>query len=228
MRIIDRKLAYKIRWYFCNWTVFLLGIKRVRSGEPILRSGTLFVSNHRSLIDAVVLFSILDHGYVISKAEVKNYPLINTGAILSGVVFVERSNAESRNQVRGVICTLLENNESVLIFPEGTISTFKHTLPFRKGSLEAAMQAGAPVQYCAMEYMNPATDFWWHNHLLKQFFISFSNWNTEVRLHFFDPVQVQDSMTSIQKIESEINDKLKEFQKHWNNKDSDGLFADKI
>lgn len=228
MGLVEKEFGYKLRKVFCQFAVLLLGIKIIKSGQISQYQGALYVSNHRSLIDAVILFSILDHGYVISKSEVKNYPFIGTGAELSGVVFVERNNLNSRNLTKMKIKELLINKETVIIFPEGTVSIDQKPLPFRKGSLDAAFEANAPVYYSALEYMNPFTDFWFHPHLLKQFLISFSKFQTRVRIHFFDPLIIVNSLEAIQKIESDISLKLNEFQKSWDSKEREELFGGKV
>jgi len=228
MGLVKKEFGYKLRKVFCQFAVVLLGIKIIKSGQTSKYHGALYVSNHRSLIDAVILFSILNHGYVISKSEVKNYPFIGTGAELSGVVFVERNNLDSRNLTKMKIKELLVNKESVIIFPEGTVSIDQTPLPFRKGSLDAAFEANAPVCYSALEYMNPATDFWFHQHLLKQFLISFSKFKTQVRIHFFEPLIIANSLDTIQKIETDISLKLLEFQKSWNSEERNKLFGNKI
>lgn len=210
-----RSFAFLIRKIWCRIAVFILGIKVIKSGFLEFPSGVLYISNHRSLIDAVIAFSIINDGFVISKAEVADYPLISTGARLSGVVFVKREDRESRIQTKNTIVELLEHNCSVLVYPEGTVSVSKDILEFKKGSFEAAFNADAFVIAMALEYMKPGLDFWHHNNLLLQFIYTFSKWRTVTRIHFFEPLKISNPEKDVIQIKQKIENKLSEFQKNW-------------
>ena len=64
--------------------------------------GGLLVSNHRSYLDPVVLLrDIL--AVAVAKKEVQDWPIIGYGARISGAIFVDRSNKESRRETREAI-----------------------------------------------------------------------------------------------------------------------------
>ena len=173
LKIADQKLGFKIRTNWCRMAIWMFGIKLHKTGTVSLTEGSLYVSNHRSLIDPVIAFTFITNGYAVSKAEVASYPLVHTGAVLSGVIYVERTNAESRNHAKDTIEKYLLEKKSIIIFPEGTISTDVKTLPFKKGSFMAAAAAHNPVVAFAIEMGDPKTDFWYEENLLKQYFIMY-------------------------------------------------------
>lgn len=215
LKLANQKTAFAMRTLFCQCALGILGIRKRVSGNFVSMEGALYVGNHRSLLDPLVAFSFIQNGYAISKAEVASYPLINTGAKFSGVVFVERGNSVSRKTTKDRIIELLKEKMSVIIFPEGTISITKQTLPFKKGAFEAAALNESPVIYFALEMADPDHDFWFSEGLLEQFFITFSKWKTIVFVHYFDVLYGNDGNYLVNKVQADINQKLAEFQKNW-------------
>ena len=217
--LLSQNSAFIIRTYWCKFIVILLGIKINVSGQILLNPKTLFVCNHRSLMDAVILFSYIRNGYAISKAELKDYPILGSGATLSGIIYVDRSNKESRSSAKDAIIETLKNNYSVLLFPEGTISIERQLLPFKKGGFEAAIESSSQVTPIALEYMVPRSDFWFKDNILIQFLVMFSKVRTTVQLHFFDSLIGDDAVILCSEIQHVIQNKVYEFQQNWKDKD---------
>lgn len=211
----DQEFAFGIRKNWCRFAIIILGIRIHKSGELIEEDGTLFAGNHRSLLDPIVVFSLIRNGFVVSKAEVESYPIVNAGAKMSGVVYVQRDNSVSRQSTKNSIAELLYQNQSVLVFPEGTTPTTNHTLPFKKGSFEAAVQLNKPVVAFALEMGDPKRDFWHGQGLFNLYFNSISKWKTEVYIHFFNPVKSGSGEILANELELKVNDQLKKFQQHW-------------
>lgn len=224
-KLLDQESAFLIRTWWCKFALNVLGIKIIRNEFPSEISASLYVSNHRSLIDPVILFSFIRNGYAVSKAEVRNYPVINKGAELSGVVYVDRNDRDSRSATRKAIAQSLRLGHSVLLFPEGTISIQRQILPFRKGGFEACAESNSSVVPIAIEYMNPRRDFWFREHLLVQFYVTFSKWKTEVRLHFFDAFKCNNAKENCEDVSRMIQDKLDDFQKFWLTKNIPGTLT---
>jgi 1-acyl-sn-glycerol-3-phosphate acyltransferase len=123
----------------------LVGLEVKRSGAPPAPPPTLFVANHASYLDIVVLSTLLDASFV-AKAEVAGWPLFGLLARLVNSVFVERRPSRAgahRNEIR----RLLESGRSLILFPEGTSSDGNRVLPFNStffGVAEAPVN-GWPV-----------------------------------------------------------------------------------
>ncbi|HRH99829.1 MAG TPA: lysophospholipid acyltransferase family protein [Saprospiraceae bacterium] len=211
-----QRFGFWLRNRFCKVAHIILGIKLIRTGELSQKPGTLYVGNHRSLLDPLIVYYFIKEGYAVSKAEVEHYPVIGYGAKMCGVIYVDRKDSQSRNSAKNKIVEKLREKLSIVLFPEGTISVRKEILPFKKGSFEAAAELGSPVVPFAMEYMNPSSDFWFHEHLILQFFYTASKWKTTVRVHFFDPIHNLPFEQLLQYSEQNISQKLTEFQKFWN------------
>jgi lyso-ornithine lipid O-acyltransferase len=101
------------------------------AGRPVL-----FLSNHSSWLDILVLGGVIDACFV-SKAEVAGWPLVNIVAKLGRTVFVTRSRRSTGREADAMRAHMAAG-ESLIIFPEGTSNDGTRTLPFRSSLLGAA------------------------------------------------------------------------------------------
>jgi 1-acyl-sn-glycerol-3-phosphate acyltransferase len=131
---------------FHRCTVRLLGFKvRVRGTMTDSRP-VLFVSNHSSYLDVPVLGSIIPAAFV-AKSEVAGWPLVGALARLQRTVFIERR-AQRAGVQRDGMRRRLQQNHSIILFPEGTSSDGMRTLPFKSSLfsiVETALSNGNTV-----------------------------------------------------------------------------------
>lgn len=99
-------------------------------GRPVV-----FVSNHSSWLDVLVLGATLEAGFV-AKAEVGTWPVVRTVARLGRTVFVSRRRAGAGREANE-IAERLAAGDSLILFPEGTTSDGTRVLPFRSALLGA-------------------------------------------------------------------------------------------
>ena len=118
----------------------------------------LYVCNHRSFSDPIINCTFLD-AYVIAKAEIANYPIINKGAEATGVLWVKRESVKSRNATREKLVETLLRGYNVLVYPEGTVGVTPETLKFSKGTFIEAVKNNIPVVPIALEYRD-TKDLW--------------------------------------------------------------------
>lgn len=130
-----------------------LGVHVHRSGTPSKASPTLFVSNHVSYIDIIVLAAYMD-AFFISKDDVRDWPGIGKLAGLRGTVYINR---EAVLQA-GDLCKYLHGHlrkHDLILFPEGTTGDGETVLDF-KTSLFCMVMEGReqeiPVQPIAICY----------------------------------------------------------------------------
>jgi lyso-ornithine lipid O-acyltransferase len=127
----------------------LIGLRVQVVGSPSPERPVLFLSNHSSWLDVLVLGGVLEACFV-SKAEVGTWPLIRTVARLGRTVFVSRSRratAREADTMRG----RLEAGDSLILFPEGTSNDGTRVLPFRSAFL-ATTDAARQVQPVSVVY----------------------------------------------------------------------------
>jgi 1-acyl-sn-glycerol-3-phosphate acyltransferase len=119
---------------------FLMGMRIRVVGERRAGPRTLFLANHSSWLDIVVLGGTLEAAFV-SKAEVGRWPLIGTVARLGRTVFVSRARGRTGNEAKEMR-DRLATGDSLILFPEGTSSDGTRVLPFRSSFLAVADAAG--------------------------------------------------------------------------------------
>ena len=161
----DRGLRYRRR--YTSVSKWILGVRVLTKGTPV-DGPALYVSNHRSLLDPFLNLNVID-AVIVSKAEVSKYPLVGRGTRATGVIFVHRQHASSRNEAKEALRSVLTGGKSVLIYPEGTTSNELTTQEFRLGSFKVAAEESIPVVPVAIDYRNP--DHKWHSGGLLPFFV---------------------------------------------------------
>ncbi|MDE2148222.1 MAG: 1-acyl-sn-glycerol-3-phosphate acyltransferase [Gammaproteobacteria bacterium] len=140
------------RW----WLRRLLRILHLRLrilGTP-LPGPRLLVCNHVSWLDIPVIGAV-ELTRFVSKAEVRDWPLVGWLAYAPGTFYLKRGAGGTRELVAALAAHLPHGN--VALFPEGTTSTGEHVLRFTPRLFAAAIEAGCPVQPVALRY-GPAAD----------------------------------------------------------------------
>jgi len=146
---------------------FLRGIgraagMRVRvSGEP-LPGGVLFVANHMSWLDIMILAGASGTAFV-SKGEVGRWPVVGWLARLNDTVFVERSARAAVRDQADALRSALGRGQPVALFPEGTTDGGAEVLPFRASLLASLYppMPGVRVQPVAIDYGEAGRDIAW-------------------------------------------------------------------
>src|SRR3712207_5946506 len=146
---------------FLYWVGRLAGMRPRIVGTP-LRSHVLFVSNHLSWLDIMLIAGASGAAFV-SKDDVARWPVIGWLARLNNTVFVART---ERNAVRGqadALRSALATGQPVALFPEGTTEGGVDILPFRASLLASLFPPlpGVKVQPVAIDYGPAAHDIAW-------------------------------------------------------------------
>lgn len=128
-----------------NYYRVLCALLRIRvrvNGAPTHDRAVLYVSNHVSWADIVVIGSLAPVAFV-AKREVASWPLVGVTAKMQRTVFVDRTR---RHQAAGAVADIvkrLKDGLSVVLFAEGTSSDGNRVLPFRSALLGALEEASA-------------------------------------------------------------------------------------
>jgi 1-acyl-sn-glycerol-3-phosphate acyltransferase len=132
------------RYYSVLCTALRIRVRTV--GEPVRDRAVLFVSNHVSWADILVIGSIAPIAYV-SKSEIGNWPMVGTAAKSQRTIFVDRSRRQQTGDAIADIVDRLSNGTSVVLFAEGTSSDGNRVLPFRSALIGAVREAGARSEH---------------------------------------------------------------------------------
>lgn len=112
-----------------------------------LSQNYVFACNHQSFFDIIVMYSILPyHIIAVSKQSLAYMPIFGTILKLSGSIFIDKTNTQkSIRNMNNAISKIINNEVSVLIFPEGTRSCDNSIQPFKTGASILAIQTGIPI-----------------------------------------------------------------------------------
>jgi len=118
----------------------------VHGAENLATRPAVFLFNHQSQLDVLVLAKLLRGGFTgVAKKELANSPGFGLMFRLADVAFVDRQdNAQARKALEPAVQKLHEGI-SLVIAPEGTRSATPALGPFKKGAFHVAMQAGVPI-----------------------------------------------------------------------------------
>ncbi len=144
--------AYTVH-FFTKIFAFILGIKVKIAGEKELlkKRGVLFICNHLSYIDGIVINSLSPLVF-IGKTEMRKWPFLGTLILLSNTIFVNRINSSNIHKEIGKIVSFLASKVNVILFPEGTSTDGKTLLPFKSSFFAAPLAAKCEVIPLAIKY----------------------------------------------------------------------------
>ena len=132
----------------------LLGVHLQVQGDE-LGAGNLLVANHVSWLDIFVINALAPTAFV-SKADVRDWPVIGWLAARNDTVFLQRGSRGHARVVNEQTGSLLADGNLVAVFPEGTTTDGSTVLHFHAALLQPAIAAGRPIQPLALRYETPS------------------------------------------------------------------------
>ena len=111
----------------------------------------IMVANHLSYLDIIPIYLHTNCTFVAKKA-VRSWPLIGTMVAAMGVIFVDRSRKRDVVRVNKLLTENLNEDQGIVLFPEGTSSGGREVLPFRSPLLEFPASESIPVHYASISY----------------------------------------------------------------------------
>jgi len=142
-------LMYRTGMGIARLGVRVFGLRPIITGKEHinLREQYLFLSNHLSNLDPVVLLpEIPVRIAVFIKRPLMKIPILGYCMRLAGFIPVDRKGDvdAARASVRNAL-SVLESGVSVASFVEGTRSPSGRLLPFKKGPFYLALESQAPI-----------------------------------------------------------------------------------
>ena len=141
------------------WASQLLRIWNIElevRGKPVVLGPALLVCNHISWLDIVVIHATR-HCRFVSKSELREWPLIGTLATGAGTLYIERENRKDAVRMVKEMARALIEGDVLAVFPEGTTGDGIGTLPFHANLIQSAIDANAPVQPLALQFIDTQT-----------------------------------------------------------------------
>lgn len=113
------------------------------------------VCNHLSYTDVPALRAAVEAVFV-AKGEIEGWFLAGRIVGDMGTVFINRENRRDIPRAGAKIIERLQENEGIIVFPEGTSTKGEDVLPFNSSFLHFAAEAGLPVHYASISYQTAA------------------------------------------------------------------------
>jgi 1-acyl-sn-glycerol-3-phosphate acyltransferase len=127
-------------WLNPLWILSIAGKENIDKNKAYV-----YVSNHQSLLDILILFRIFSHFKWVSKIEVFKIPFIGWNMRLNDYIEIDRGKVKSNGRMIKECNKTIKNGNSVMIFPEGTRSEDGKMRPFKLGAFEIAKESKCPI-----------------------------------------------------------------------------------
>ena len=133
---------------------------RVDHGRLAARQPCVFVGNHQSIMDVLVLGSVVPRRTVaVGKRELTKIPLFGWFFVRSGNLVIDRGNSEAAKKMLAAAGRRLKDEGlSVWFMPEGHRNAGPELLPFKTGAFRLAAAAGVPVVPVVAAPLKPIVD----------------------------------------------------------------------
>jgi len=128
-------------WVNPAWPVSIRHRERLISDRACV-----YVANHLSLLDILVMFRLFTHFKWVSKIENFRVPVIGWNMRLNDYVPLRRGDRASVIRMMARCDEVLAAGSPIMMFPEGTRSTTGTMRPFKPGAFELAIRNGVPLQ----------------------------------------------------------------------------------
>jgi 1-acyl-sn-glycerol-3-phosphate acyltransferase len=143
----------KVRFAQTYWrgVARILGLRIKIRGQVTAHRPILFIANHCTWLDIIVLGTVLP-GCFVAKGDIANWPFIKWIARLGRTVFVSRAKSTLERERDGLLGRLAAG-DNIILFPEGTTSDGTRILPFQSSFLAIAAAPSKPaIQLVTLVY----------------------------------------------------------------------------
>ncbi len=150
------RLAPRARWWlppFWYRSICWLTGTRVRLVGAPVSGPVLFVANHISWLDILVLGFALPKAAFISKREVREWGIFGRCAELAHSVFIDRTRRGESVRQRDILLARIARGDRLILFPEGTSTDGTGILPFKSALFAVAeVKDDLPIQPVSLCY----------------------------------------------------------------------------
>ncbi|GER55220.1 glycerol-3-phosphate acyltransferase [Striga asiatica] len=148
-------------FFVASWT----GVVKYHGPRPSIRPKQVFVANHTSMIDFIVLEQMTAFAVIMQKHPGWVGLLQSTILESLGCIWFNRSEAKDREIVARKLREHVHgaDNNPLLIFPEGTCVNNHYTVMFKKGAFEL----GCTVCPVAIKYNKIFVDAFWNSRKVR-------------------------------------------------------------
>jgi 1-acyl-sn-glycerol-3-phosphate acyltransferase len=142
---IDRKLSF-LHLFSSFWGYMYIWLNplwhcRIFGRDKIKRDRTyVIISNHKSMLDILVLYGLFRHFKWVSKKENFSIPIIGWLMKLNRYLEIDRGRLRSSARLMAKARQYLQEGNTLMMFPEGTRHPGDNFGPFRDGAFRMAIE----------------------------------------------------------------------------------------
>lgn len=160
--LFDRKRKWFLHQFTCFWASLYTWLNPLWNitiyNRNLIDSKKTYVcvSNHQSLLDILIMFRLFSHFKWVSKIENFKIPFIGWNMRLNDYIELDRGKVKSNAKMMKDCVRAIRNNNSVMIFPEGTRSLDGTLKTFKAGAFEIAKESKVSILPIVLKGTAPA------------------------------------------------------------------------
>lgn len=143
-QLVNRKNLSQFYLFFHRGVCRIFSIRCHIQGEISTYRPTLFLANHVSYLDVIILGGYLP-GHFIAKSDVAHWPVLGFLASLQNTLFFERRGQRVKEQLE-IMAKHFDEKKNLILFPEGTSTAGNSIHPFKSSLLHSVEIAKEEVQ----------------------------------------------------------------------------------
>jgi 1-acyl-sn-glycerol-3-phosphate acyltransferase len=148
-------LQHRLIGHWSRQVLRALGVRVEQHGGPH-DEACLLVANHVSWLDIMALHATCAQARFVAMAELQQWPGVAGLVDAAGTIYLQRERKRDLLRVVREATAALRAGGHVAVFPEGVVSDGRGLPRFHANLLQAAIDAGVPVQPVALRYADVA------------------------------------------------------------------------
>lgn len=187
----------QLRWAHKTLKKFDIDMEVI--GQISHQQPLLFVGNHISYVDIVLLMATIPSISFVAKKEISYWPIFGQAALRTKTILVQRENTDARKAARVAIEQGLQRLQRIAIFPSGT-TCIDEKKPWRRGAFEIAQKNNVMIQPFRISYTPLRTlayidDDFFPLHIFRLI----QTRSIKAKIEFHAPVHVTDAVADCEK-----------------------------
>lgn len=151
---LSRKLtSYSFKFFVLSLNFFKISDIKIKNKEKIINDRkVIYIANHPSLIDYVILTSILSNSSCVVKGDL-GHNFFMKGIISCNKYILNNDTAEN---IVTTCSTQLNHGDNLIIFPEGTRTRDENNLKFNHGFSRIALAGNYKIRPVVIKFRGSA------------------------------------------------------------------------
>ncbi len=116
----------------------IVGLRVMETNRSKHTGPVLYVANHISWVDILVLGGTLKNASFVAKSEIAGWGLFGTLCALQRTLFINRARRSDSAKQRDELAARIHEGDSLVLFPEGTSTDGMRVAPFKSALFSVA------------------------------------------------------------------------------------------